>query len=558
MKPQNVLLSHLLLCSAHALALPNGVHITLSGNESDTPDSSKKPINWTTCDLDFGEQTNALIDGRDEKLDCAKLDVPLDYTSLSTGATIPLQLIKIKATKKPFKGSVLYNPGGPGGSGVESIAIGGPSKRDILGGHYDLIGFDPRGTGRTIPFVCPSARSANSSALARRDFNTLPQSNTWDEIRTTVWKAAESLAEACYKDQEEHGRFISTPFTARDMISIVDALDQGPKINYWGTSYGTVLGQVFGSMFPDRIGRMLLDGNMPADDYATTTWISSSRDTERALMNLFNECVEAGPESCSLAEYSGKDTTGRDLMTAVNKLFDGLIGKSFPEEPSVTGDFVVAKMKAIIGSFLFSPKQFPQAIERILYALSGNWTGALTPPPAAIVSEWNAGGAFAVLGISCSDSSFRAETPDDLYSIYRAHLAQGSFADGRLSDQLYCSRWRFDAAEKINTNELRNVKTSFPVLFLNGIYDPVTPVSNVWEVSARFRDSRVLIYEGAGHGFTTHPSNCTNEAVRKYFDDGKLPEVGTTCKPNMSGYDYIEYVNEQEKAKNHEDRKGDK
>lgn len=101
-------------------------------------------LDWAPCDLDFPEFQQELVDSQNETLFCANLSVPLDYTNSKSGRTIDLQLIKVKATKQPFKGSILTNPGGPGGSGVDWIALGGPTFRNDLGGHHDVIGFDPR------------------------------------------------------------------------------------------------------------------------------------------------------------------------------------------------------------------------------------------------------------------------------------------------------------------------------------------------------------------------------------------------------------------------------
>ncbi|KAI8711007.1 hypothetical protein NCS52_01514100 [Fusarium sp. LHS14.1] len=545
MKPQTVFLSQLLLGSASALTLPKGIHLAAK-SEGSSSSGKSSGINWKGCgDLDFGKNTNSIVAA--QKPECAKLKVPLDYTSMSSGETIELQLIRHKATKKPFKGSVIYNPGGPGGSGVESIAAGGVEMRDILGGHYDLVSFDPRGTGKTLPFLCPSIDSlaknlTGGGSLARRaiEFNHLPEADTWEEISTTTWKMAGQIADGCYKDYNKYGRFIGTAFAARDMISIVDALDQGPFINYWGTSYGTVLGQTFTSMFPDRINRMLLDGNLLATDYAATTWIGSPRDTELTLLNVFNECVKAGKKLCPLAEYKGKGTTGKDLMNAFDKALEGQLGKESPAKGlAVNGDDAVAKIKSAVVLNLYSPDQMPAAIEKVTMALNGSWAEALAPGKPQTESKWNEGGALAILGISCGDSSFRTESPDDMYSLYRAHLAQSSFGDSGAGGRLSCARWRFEAAEKIDNDKLRNIKTNYPVLVLNGIYDPVTPVSNAWEVSARLRNSRVMVYESAGHGFNVHSSKCSNEVVRKYFQEGELPEVGTVCKPDKTAYQFL-------------------
>jgi hypothetical protein len=101
-------------------------------------------LEWAPCDLDFPPASQETIAEHGEPIFCANLSVPLDYSNPEDGRSVDLQLIKIKATKEPFKGSVLTNPGGPGGSGVQYIALEGPSIRNELGGYHDVIGFDPR------------------------------------------------------------------------------------------------------------------------------------------------------------------------------------------------------------------------------------------------------------------------------------------------------------------------------------------------------------------------------------------------------------------------------
>jgi hypothetical protein len=112
---------------------------------TDNPQNSDETsLEWLPCDLEFPSSTKKQIATHGEPIFCATLPVPLDYTSPEKDRSLDLQLIRVKANKEPFKGSVLMNPGGPGGSGVEFVATGGPSIRDDLGGHHDVIGFDPR------------------------------------------------------------------------------------------------------------------------------------------------------------------------------------------------------------------------------------------------------------------------------------------------------------------------------------------------------------------------------------------------------------------------------
>jgi hypothetical protein len=143
--------------------------------------------------------------------------------------------------------------------------------------------------------------------------------------------------------------------------------------------------------------------------------------------------------------------------------------------------------------------------------------------------------------------------------MYRAHLAESSFGDAIAADYLGCGAWRFQAAEGVDTDKLRNVNTSFPVLVINGAYDPVTSLTHAWQVSSRFKGSRMLVHEGVGvspsllfetaeandrnkHGVTYHASNCTLNAIAKYFRDGVLPEVGAVCKPNMLAFEYAKLI----------------
>jgi pimeloyl-ACP methyl ester carboxylesterase len=319
------------------------------------------------------------------------------------------------------------------------------------------------------------------------------------------WDSYDKFAGSCFESQNETGRFIGTAFTARDMLAIVDALEEDGKLWYWGISYGTILGQVFAAMFPDRVGRLLLDANLLADDYLVSGASGSPRDVEKSLDHLLEECFRAGPKLCALAGYS---ETAQDVKRDLENLFKGLIKadevspkwhldpKAFPEG----GVSVLRNFKKLIFRYLYMSWEWKDAADRLLFALEGNWRKALNLDDTASAlsgEEWNRG-TESFSGILCSDSYLRAKTPEDIYSLLQAHKAQGSFADALAPGRLSCSRWKFDAAERVNTSLLRNVDTSFPLLFTNSEYDPVTPLSHAWEASARFRGSRVLVHTGVG------------------------------------------------------------
>ncbi|KAF4969063.1 hypothetical protein FSARC_3625 [Fusarium sarcochroum] len=512
-------------------------------NEYESP-----PLTWAPCDLDLPSNAR-------EKLtagDCATLEVPLDYANPDSDRTVQLQLIRYNATKEPFKGSVLWNPGGPGISGVETLALLGPDFREWVclahsqGAMLTRGLKHSRGTGRTIPFTCGT--NSTSDQHIRQSQDGLPQADLWQYVMNEGWNSMQHVAETCYKTQQEYGRYLSTAFTARDLMRIVDALGEDGKLRYWGISYGTILGQVVASMFPDRISRVLLDSNSLADAYFTSAGIGGPRDAEKSLVHSFSECVELGTETCRLANYSGKGTTVQDLTDAVNSLFqkltvmtdlpDGLSRIEFP----YAGNSILKQLKYAILNYLSSPSTYPYVVEILSYALEGDYKKALSFYREE-KSEWNLG-TNAMQGIACSESSFRVETPEELYSLYQAHLAESSFGDAIAADYVACGAWKFEAAEGVDTNKLRNVNTSFPILVINSAYDPVTSLSHAWQVSSRFRGSRMLVHEGVGHGVTSHPSNCTLDAIAAYFEDGVLPKVGTRCKPNMRAFEYSNMPNQ--------------
>ncbi|KAL5355148.1 Alpha/Beta hydrolase protein [Aspergillus floccosus] len=502
------------------------------------------PLNWAPCNLDFPEevQKNIVV-----PIDCATLEVPLDYTDSDSSKAITLQLVKVNATEEPVKGSVIFNPGGPGSSGVEEVVQKGPAYRDVFGGHFNVIGFDARGTGKTMPYACDASSStANSGSLSRRgNATSLPQGDLWETLKSKAWHDGGVLVDACYKSQKDTGRSVNTAFVARDMLRIVDALNEDGLLRFWGRSYSTVLGQTFAAMFPDRVGRMLLDSNLPAEDYYSGYWLSATRGTDAALMNFFNECVNAGPSICPLANYSGPSTSPQVLMNALSEVFQELIDNpiTLPDSYPVLswwqpgGMDLLLEVKYAIFASLYRPVQFPGLFQIVQAALARNYTLWETANPLPSTPEWNEG-TDALHGIACADATLRAESPEDMYSLVEAQAAQGSFADA-FSPQLWpCSQWRFDAAERYEGG-FRNINTSFPILFVNGLYDPITPLSTAWEISASFTGSRLVVHEGHGHGFMNHPSSCTIQAVREYFDDGKLPEHGTRCKPDKTAFEYL-------------------
>lgn len=179
----------------------------------------EKSIKWTDCEYPW-DTTRPIA--------CAKLAVPLDYTD-DGSPDLELDLVKIPATKQPVLGSMLINPGGPGVSGVQSAIDSSVDWLTAGGGQYNVIGFDPRGTGRTMPLNCTPTSGA---ALEARD--KLVYSLNLTDVLAQKWDSYLSEAADCGAAHAANGHLYGTAFVARDMLQIVDALDEDGLLRYYG------------------------------------------------------------------------------------------------------------------------------------------------------------------------------------------------------------------------------------------------------------------------------------------------------------------------------------
>ena len=198
-------------------------------------------LDWTDC----------------EGAQCATLEVPVDYQN-PQGDTIELALSRVPARKASKRiGSLVVNPGGPGGSGVDYAKaadfIVGKKVRDA----YDVVGFDPRGVGRSAPIDCLT----DTALDAFLGSDPTPDDDAEEE---TFAATARGFAQACGTTAGPLLGHVSTADAARDMDVLRAALGE-EKLTYLGKSYGTYLGTTYADLFPKQVGRMVLDGVVAPD-----------------------------------------------------------------------------------------------------------------------------------------------------------------------------------------------------------------------------------------------------------------------------------------------------
>ncbi|KXT15525.1 hypothetical protein AC579_3401 [Pseudocercospora musae] len=501
-----------LLFLASAVALP-------------TAKTNTSSIEWGPCN-----QTEVNTTGT-APAQCGTLPVPLDYTDTSSDEKFDLQLVNIPATVQPCKGSILFNLGGPGATTRQDLATLGYAFLNLTGGQYNIVGFDPRGTGHTLPFSCAANELEAQTMLQRFTQG----GNASDTALGTTWAGADLAAAMCKRNGNNTGSRIGTAFTARDLISVVDALGEDGMLRYWGLSYGTTLGATVASMFPDRIDKIILDAvQNPHEYYHALADFEEWSQTDYVFSSIFTHCVGVGPEICPLASLN---ETATELE---NMYWTFLYDLKYNPIPIKDADLIVdyTTVKSFVVNLLYSIDGWP-AFTNILFAI---FTAESEKDVAtALSSMLLAGGASPTLveqtiglsswaGIHCGDRFPRTENFSDMLDVY-SELTDIShtFGDVLIAREMTCARWEFEAKERYSGNFAAKLPNS-PMLLIGNTGDAFTPIKSAYNVSSGFEGSRVLEIEGFGHTSTSVPSSCTLEHVSRYWKDGTLPEKGRRCE----------------------------
>lgn len=467
-------------------------------------------------------------------LQCARLEVPLDYAK-PRGEKAAVALLKYPSQypvgHELYRGPILYNPGGPGGSGVDRVRELGATVAAIIGDEFDHIGFDPRGIGRTTPVM--NAFTTDAERMTWSLTQTLSGVNSTEDAMGKVYGQAKILGTIVAQRQKKTAQHMSTATVARDMLAITKAHGRD-KLQYWGFSYGTVLGVTYAAMFPDNIERVILDGVLDAESYYNAAWDHNLIDTDKAFQIILDECVASS--ACPLRE----DTS--ELISArIDTILDGL--KTAPltvQNGSLYGTVEHGLTRRLLFFSLYDPiNQYPPLFSALaaaeqgdgapLYALLGRTESTWRGPCGADGQVTQPDDAVAA--IACSDGDALDESLAEMRAHYAKMAEMSSFAEF-WNIHSYCTGWKVRPVERFNGPFIGN--TSFPLLFIGNVADPVAPLWAAEKASKGFADSVVLTQNNAGHCSIAAPSLCTAGHVRAYFRDGALPPPGTVCEVDQT------------------------
>ena len=494
----------------------------------------EKCIKWSSCDELNKNVTEFVSPQQIDHFECGHLTVPLDYTDPAS-EPLQLNLFRIKAKKEPVLGTIIFNSGGPGGNGAVDFPVVGSDLRANVGDQYHLLSWDPRGTGFTIPFICnaTATTTSGSDAPQKRDLGNLTSTNLTKILLNGGWESAGAVITACQTKAEEVSPYIGTSFVARDLLEMVDALAEDGLLRYYGWSYGTALGSYFAAMFPDRVERMVLDGNVDPEDYRAGHYGDNIRDADATFAGFLKACYKNKAE-CPLVDFFNA-TSAEDILESLNAILQPLaaeLSQNLTSEASAA--YSAIKQTILMHQGLYFPALYPSMAENLVMLLNA------TEPDSADESagaspKWTYGESAALnqagIAIRGADATWHIENASDYVPQAEYQSTVSSFSDLWYYSTWTAAQWKVPAKERFYGGF--NTTTKHPILYVNGKYDPVTPLKHAERASKRFKGSVVLEHGGYGHGVFADPSTCVQKHVQAYFDRGVLPEEGSSCEPDL-------------------------
>lgn len=480
---------------ASAASSGGAVPSAASADPTPVPSPSVAPIAWNDCGNGF---------------QCGTVDVPLDYAD-PAGPVVRLALVRLPATDQAHRlGSLVVNPGGPGGSGVGFVRAGASTLfPSDLRARFDIVGFDPRGVGDSTPvrciddlehFVPLDARAEDAADLA------------------DLVAGAKTFAAGCERRNPELLPHLSTPEVARDLDLIRSALGD-PKLTYLGFSYGTLIGATYATLFPGRIRAMVLDGALDPSLDLTAVRTGQANGFEAALGRFLADC--AADAGCPFRSGGRPGPAFDALMARIDR-------QPLPT-PRLEGREPVNSTIAwlAVTGALYSQGAWPALAVALAEAQAGDGTDLLLMSDPFRGRKPN--GAYsnmvdAYAAITCLD--FPAAHDVAAYGALADRLSAVAPRFGRLLafNDIDCAFWPVPATR---TPAPATAPGAPPIVVVGSTGDPATPYP--WAVSLA-RQLRGVLVTREGEGHTAYQySSCVRQAVDAYLLDAAPPAAGLDC-----------------------------
>lgn len=496
-------------CSSGSSTTASTADSALAALPSSTPAALSRyygqKLTWRTCGVPGFE--------------CATMKAPLDYAKPASG-DIRLAVSRKKATGPGKRlGSLLVNPGGPGGSAVGYLqayaGIGYPAE---VRARYDMVAVDPRGVARSEPVEC----------LTGREMDTYTQTDTTpDDGQETdqLVDAYKQFAEGCGQHSPDLLRHVSTVETARDM-DMLRAVLGDKKLTYVGASYGTFLGATYAGLFPDRVGRLVLDGAMDPSLSARKLTEGQTAGFETAFQSFAKDCV--GRSDCPLG---GKGTSAEQAGKNLKAFFQQLDAAPIPAGDADGRELGEALATTGVIAAMYDEAAWQQLREALTAAMKEK-DGAGLLSLSDSYYERDADGRYANLmfanaAVNCLDLPAAFSRPDQVEKALPSFEKMSPvFGEGLAWASLNCAYWPVKP-----TGEPRRIeaKGAAPILVVGTTRDPATPYPWAQGLASQLSSATLLTYVGDGHTAYGRGSDCIDSTINRYLLKGTPATKGKRC-----------------------------
>ena len=456
----------------------------------------QQQVSWAECGQGF---------------QCAGVTVPVDWAQ-PAGQTITLALKRLPASGKKI-GSLLVNPGGPGVSGLTFVDQARSAFAAPVRAAFDVVGWDPRGVGKSAPIDCYSAAQVDQYVALD------PTPDTPAEVDALA-AAARDLGDTCQRKVGALLSHVDTISTVKDM-DVLRAVLGDSRLSYYGASYGTFLGAWYAQEFPWRVGRLVLDG---AVDPSLTTEQYAAGQAEgfyKGLRSFIADCQSKG--NCPLrgSVDAGITQLGQMISDAdQNPLRTGdKTGRRLTESLFLVG----------VAMAMYLDQLWPSLVKGLTEATQGNGTTLLNL--ADLYYERDDKAAYtqtmaANAAIYCLDHP-DTDTPDQArglaQTLQQKYPPQGAAMGWAV---VGCSQWPIKAVLK---PQRLTAPGAAPILVVGNTGDPATPYEWAQSLASQLTSGRLLTWEGTGHTAYGQGSACVVRVVDAYLVSGTVPPRDTTC-----------------------------
>ncbi len=473
--------------------------------------AAKKGIDWQDCPADWGLKS---------PVQCGYVTVPVDYAR-PDGRTIKIAVDRAVSTggKEERQGSLLYNPGGPGGSGMKfptRITTKNPLWAKTAKA-YDFVGFDPRGVGHSAAISCMDPQEFVKAPKA----DPVPDS---EADKRAQRKLAKQYAQGCAERSGDLLPYMTTANTARDLDVVRAALGE-KKLNYLGVSYGTYLGAVYATLFPDHVRRMLVDSVV--DPSREKVWYQANLDQDLAFETRWGDWKKWVAKND--AAYHIGDTPEK-VQAAWEKL------RATAKKNPIGGVVGPAELTGFFQNAPYYDSMWTSVAEVWSAYLAGDSkplvenAGPNLKDTAGNIASENGNAVYTA--VECTDTkwptSWRKWDRDNT----RIHQQAPFMTWSNAWMNLPCATWPVKQQRPV---EVATGKGLPSVLIVQSERDAATPYGGAVELHKRFAGSRLITEKDAGsHGVTGQVNPCINERVDAYFLEGRTDAKDVTCAPHAT------------------------